>query len=78
MERGIRCECSKDLSTRRVDKSLLRPEEDVWMIQSLVELSGTRGRYPVRDVVRDLARALHKDMEGTMMEVDRESHMWQS
>ena len=55
----IRCECSKELSTRVVGKSLMRTEEGGVGIQSLVELSGSRERYPVCDVVVDPAGALH-------------------
>ena len=55
----IRCECSKELSTCVVGKPLMRTEDGGVWIQSLVELSGSRGRYPVRDVVVDPVGALH-------------------
>ena len=37
----------------------MRTEDGGVWTQSLVELSGSRGRYPVRDVVVDPVGALH-------------------
>ena len=76
LEKRIRRECSKDLSTRVVDKFLLRTKEEVRVMQFLVELSRSRGRYPVREEVLELVRALHNDREWSMAYVDLESHTW--
>ena len=45
-------------------------------MQFLVELSRSRGRYPVREEVLELVRALHNDREWSMAYVDLESHTW--